>query len=207
MLALLVALFVAAPASADVVVVASPGASADAALRVERVLADDGIAIAGTREDRAALRGEPSERPIAASHAALTGHESEDIPRLVAIARRLRARAVVVVRNDPEGPIARVLHVERRAFYEGKLTLAAASDLRIARFVRARGGSTPPPERASPDPAAPSTPPESTSFLEDAWPYLVVGALLVAGTTYVVLSEPPDEAPLPVLRFQSGRDE
>lgn len=144
--------------------------------------------------------------------------ESEDIPALTQLGRRTGAIALVLVRSRGGEAEMVMYNVEAAAFYSGFLLVTnETSDPQIGRFISRRTQAT----LAAVDPAASSAPPseqalgptedepeeerdEVLAFFEQAWPFMVAGALLVGLVTAILLTQGTDAPAAPVLRFGPG---
>lgn len=171
---------------------------------------------------RAAMRGEPATeedglgrlRSIRRSLGLDPRKDHASYQRIGLIAG---ADALVVVRR--QGPILiEVFDVAAAQFYEGVLDFDSSTAEQRVAFIDSRAEqaqlrwSQPPP----PPPEAKSKGDEQEDKPEDsrakkrwkkAWPYVVVGALLAGGVTYLIIDRRSDpETGIPLLRFRPGED-
>lgn len=175
---------------------------------------------------RSALLGEPSDADdglgaLRALRRGLGLEPKKDLAAYRRIGMIAGADALVVVRQRGE-LIAEVFDVSARQFYEGVLDLETSSGTEQVKFVRSRAveaqarWSEPkiaaPPAPGSAEPTAglseePVDQPEKERWIKKAWPYFVLGALAIAGTTYLIIDRRRDNgSEPPVLRFRPGED-
>jgi hypothetical protein len=172
---------------------------------------------------RAAMRGEPASEEdglegLRSIRRGLGLDPRKDLASYKRIGITAGADALLVVRR--EGAILiEIFDVSAAQFYEGVLRFDdSTSEERVA-FIRSRAEqaqlrwSQPPPP---PPPAAgPEVNPSEEKADESrakrrwkkAWPYVVVGALLAAGVTYLIIDQRrTNEVGPPLLRFTPGEE-
>jgi hypothetical protein len=170
---------------------------------------------------RGAMRGEPGKEDdglegLRAMRRGLGLDPTKDLAAYRSIGMIAGADALVVVRR--EGAILlEVFDVSAAQFYEGALEVGESTPGQRLEFIQSRAEqaqlrwSQPP---AAPVPAA-SPKPEAPQQKSDesrakrrwkkAWPYVVAGALLAAGVTYLIIDRRrTDEVGPPLLRFTPG---
>jgi hypothetical protein len=171
---------------------------------------------------RAAMRGEPPS-------------EDDGLERLRSIRRGLGldprkdhasyqrigliagADALVVVHR--RGAILlEVFDVAAAQFYEGVLEFDSSTPEERVKFIRSRAEQAQLRWSAPPPPAPEAKPEVNTGEKKDedsrakkrwkkAWPYVVVGALLAGGVTYLIIDARNDpETGVPLLRFRPGEE-
>ncbi len=171
---------------------------------------------------RAAMRGEPAT-------------EDDGLGRLRAIRRGLGldprkdhasyqriglisgADALVVVHR--QGSILiEVFDVAAAQFYEGVLEFDSSTPEQRVSFIDSRAKQAqlrwsqppPPPPQAKSKVNEPEKPDDTTRAQKrwkKAWPYVVVGALLAGGVTYLIIDRRnAPESGAPLLRFRPGED-
>jgi hypothetical protein len=172
---------------------------------------------------RAALRGEPAAEEdglegLRSTRRGLGLDPRKDLASYKRIGIIAGADSLVVVRR--EGAIlVEVFDVSAAQFYEGVLTFDESTLEQRVKFIRSRAEqaqmrwSQPPP----PPPAAASATVNEPEEKADesrakrrwkkAWPYVVVGALLAAGVTYLIIDRRRTNEPEPpLLRFRPGEE-
>jgi len=171
---------------------------------------------------RDAMRGEP-----AAQDDGLDGLRSirrglgldprKDLESYKRIGTIAGADALVVVRREG-ALVLEVFDVSAAQFYEGALTFDDSSSAARLKFIDSRAKQAqlrwtapppaPPPPATSPKVNPPEQPAEESRAkrrMKKAWPYVVAGALLAGGVTYLIIDlRRTDEAVPPLLRFTPG---
>jgi len=201
----------------------------DETLRNTAVFVESEAIIAGLRVPtdgalRAAMRGEPSTEEdglqrLRSIRRGLGFDPRKDLDSYKRIGTIAGADALVVVHR--EGAIVlEVFDVSAAQFYEGVLQIDDSSSEQRLKFIESRAKqaqlrwSEPPPAPASPAASpkvnAPDEPADESRAkrrIKKAWPYLVAGALLVGGVTYLIIDQRRDDDPgPPLLRFRPGAD-
>jgi len=181
-----------------------PSAFAGAALRGEPSTEEDGLE--GLRSIRRGLGVDPA----------------KDLTAYQRIGLIAGADALVVIRREG-GIVIEVFDVSAAQFYEGTLTFAQSTSEQRARFIESRAQQAqlrwtkPKPPSTAPAPTAqkPETGPPADKKEESrakrrwkkAWPYVVAGALLAGGVTYLIIDRRnTDEVGPPLLRFRPGEE-
>jgi len=126
------------------------------------------------------------------------------------------ADALVVVRR--QGPIlVEVFDVAAAQFYEGVLEFDSSTPEQRVSFIQSRAEQAqlrwseppPPPPSAKPKVNEPEGKEDSRAKKrwKKAWPYVVAGALLAGGVTYLIIDRRSDpDAGIPLLRFTPGEE-
>ncbi|KPK13011.1 MAG: hypothetical protein AMJ62_15510 [Myxococcales bacterium SG8_38] len=176
---------------------------------------------------RAALRGEPSTEEdglegLRSIRRGLGVDPAKDLTAYQRIGLIAGADALVVIRREG-GIVIEVFDVSAAQFYEGTLTFAQSTSEQRARFIESRAQQAqlrwtkPKPPSTAPAPTAqkPETGPPADKKEESrakrrwkkAWPYVVAGALLAGGVTYLIIDRRnTDEVGPPLLRFRPGEE-
>lgn len=127
------------------------------------------------------------------------------------------ADALLVVRR--QGPIlVEVFDVAAAQFYEGVLEFDSSTAEERVKFIQSRADqaqlrwSTPPPPPATAkpevnEPEEKSDESRAKKRWKKAWPYVVAGALLAGGVTYLIIDRrQTNEVGPPLLRFRPGEE-
>jgi hypothetical protein len=172
---------------------------------------------------RGAMRGEP-----AAEEDGLEGLRSIrrglglDLRKDLASYKRIGiiagADALVVVRREG-ATLIEVFDVSATQFYEGALEFDESTSVQRVQFIESRAVQAqlrwsqpppPPPPAASPkvnDPKEPADESRAKRRMKKAWPYVVAGALLAGGVTYLIIDRRRTNEPEPpLLRFRPGEE-
>jgi hypothetical protein len=127
------------------------------------------------------------------------------------------ADALVVVRRQG-ATLIEVFDVAAAQFYEGALEFDSSTPEERVKFIRSRAEQAqlrwsappPPPPKAKPEVNAGEKKDEDSRAKKrwkKAWPYVVVGALLAGGVTYLIIDARNDpETGVPLLRFRPGEE-
>ncbi len=172
---------------------------------------------------RAAMRGEPATEEdgldgLRSIRRSLGLDPRKDLASYKRIGVIAGADALLVVRR--EGSILlEVFDVSAAQFYEGALDFDASTSTQRLEFIRSRAKqaqlrwSQPPP---APPPAAskkvnaPKQPADESRAkrrMKQAWPYVVAGALIAGGVTYLIIDRRgTNEVAPPLLRFRPGEE-
>lgn len=150
----------------------------------------------------------------------------EDLKAYHRLGRIAGADAVAVVRREGAGTSCEVFDVAARQLYEGSLELDETSADEHVAFVRPRAleaqtrwAQQPQENKQKAAAAAAGLPPtaqaeqakaddESSAKrkMKKAWPWILVGGLLAAGVTYLIVDQTGnDDEQLPVLVFRPGQ--
>ncbi len=210
------------PPKVAVVVAGDPDASLRAtASEIEGECTSVGLRTPVDPTLRAAMRGEPGAeedglgglRSIRRSLGVDPRKDLASYKRLGAIAG---ADALIVLRR--EGTIKlEVFDVSASQFYEGLLEVAKTTPEERMQYIERRAKTAQ--QRWNQDTSAaaaaaggqidasgmPADEPEKKRWIKKAWPYFVVGALLAAGVTYLIVdSRRTNDPGPPLLRFRPG---
>ncbi len=171
---------------------------------------------------RAALRGEPATEEdglegLRSIRRGLGLEPRKDLASYKRIGIIAGADALVVVRR--EGAILiEVFDVSAAQFYEGALTFDESTAPQRLEFIESRAeqaqlrwSQPPPPPTAEPqkvnDPGQPADESRAKRRWKKAWPYVIAGALIAAGVTYLIIDRrDTNEAEPPLLRFRPGEE-
>ncbi|MGB8332603.1 MAG: hypothetical protein WCE62_20935 [Polyangiales bacterium] len=127
------------------------------------------------------------------------------------------ADALVVVHREGD-IVIEVFDVSAAQFYEGALQFDESSSAQRLKFIESRAKQAqlrwtepaPPPPTASPkvnEPDKPADESRAKRRMKKAWPYVVAGALLLGGVTYLIIDQRrADDPGPPLLRFTPGAD-
>jgi len=170
---------------------------------------------------RAAMRGEPSSgedglETLRAIRRSLGLDPTKDHATYQRIGLIAGADALVVVRRQG-ATLVEVFDVAAAQFYQGVLEFDSSSPEERTKFIESRAQqaqlrwSQPPPPPPPPTDEAKVDEPKdkeesrAKKRWKKAWPYVVVGALLAGGVTYLIIDRrnDPEIAP-PLLRFRPG---
>lgn len=170
---------------------------------------------------RGAMRGEPGAENdglegLRAIRRGLGLDPTEDLAAYKRIGTIAGADALVVVRR--EGAILlEVFDVSAAQLYEGTLQVAESNPAQRLEFIQSRAEQaqlrwSQPTSAPAPAAAPKVNPPEQKADesrakrrWKKAWPYVVAGALLAAGVTYLIIDRSrTDEPGPPLLRFTPG---
>jgi hypothetical protein len=172
---------------------------------------------------RAALRGEPATEEdglegLRSIRRGLGLEPRKDLASYKRIGIIAGADALVVVRR--EGAILiEVFDVSAAQFYEGALSFDDSTAPQRLEFIESRAEQAqlrwaqppPPPPTAEPkkvnDPGQPADESRAKRRWKKAWPYVIVGALIAAGVTYLIIDRrDTNEVEPPLLRFRPGEE-
>lgn len=178
-----------------------------------------------------AMRGEPATEEdglegLRSLRRGLGLDPAKDLAAYQRIGMIAGADALVVVRR--QGPIViEVFDVTAAQFYEGTMTFDQSSPEERVRFIQSRAEQaklrwskptpstpSPPPPPPPPDDEAKGSPPvdkvddsRAKRRWKKAWPYVVAGALLAGGVTYLIIDRRrTDVVAPPLLRFRPGEE-
>lgn len=172
---------------------------------------------------RAALRGEPPTEEdglekLRSIRRSLGLDPRNDLSSYRRIGLISGADALVVVRR--EGLIrVEVFDVSAAQFYEGVLDFDTSDTTQRVKFIQSRADQaqlrwsappSPPPEKKVEVNPKEETNDDSQAKKrwKKAWPYVLVGALLAGGVTYLIIdSRRAPETGVPLLRFTPGEEE
>lgn len=185
---------------------------------IEQECARAGLSIPADPALRAALRGEAGDQDDGlAGLRSLRRSLGVDPRRDLAAYNRLGAisgaDALVVLHR--EGTIKlEVFDVAASQFYEGVLQVDDTTAKQRVRYIERRAKTAQRRWDQGPKPATgarvdatgkPIDEPEKKRWIKKAWPYFVVGALLAAGVTYLIVDgRRTNEPGPPLLRFRPG---
>ena len=188
---------------------------------VERELATAGLRLPTDPALRAAMRGEsPTEEDgldgLRAIRRGLGFDPRKDLASYKRIGLIAGADALVLVRR--EGAILlEVFDVSAAQFYEGALSFDESEVGQRLKFIESRAEQAqlrwtmPPPPPPEPKKVQSEKPPEDESRAKKrwkkAWPYVLAGALLAGGVTYLIIDRRRTNDPgPPLLRFRPGEE-
>lgn len=188
---------------------------------IEAECVEAGLEVPSDPALRAALRGaEPTGEDglegLRALRRSLGIDPRKDLMSYKRIGTIVGADALVVLHREGTTQLE-VFDVSASQFYEGMLEVEpASSETRVAYIeLRAKtaqqrwNAEEPVPEPAPDGEAAAGAPPEDEPekkrWIKKAWPYFLVGALLIGGVTYIIVDQRRDDDPgPPLLRFRPG---
>jgi len=172
---------------------------------------------------RGAMRGEPATGvdgldSLRSTRRGLGLDPRKDLASYKRIGIIVGADALVVVHR--EGAILlEVFDVSAAQFYQGALEFDTSTSAQRVAFIESRAAQAklrwsepppPPPPAASEKLNAPEQPADESRAkrrMKKAWPYVVVGVLLAAGVTYLIIDRrQTNEAEPPLLRFRPGEE-
>ncbi|MDH3622784.1 MAG: hypothetical protein OES69_09595 [Myxococcales bacterium] len=209
------------PPKVAVVVAGDPDESVlKTASEIEQECARAGLSIPADPALRAALRGEPDSEEdgldgLRSIRRSLGVDPRKDLASYKRLGTITGADALVVLRR--EGTIKiEVFDAAASQFYEGALDFDGTTPEERAHYIERRAETAQtrwlqdpsPPDAAGAQVDAtgkPTDEPEKKRWIKKAWPYFVVGALLAAGVTYLIVDgrRTNDPGP-PLLRFRPG---
>ena len=207
------------PPKIAVVVAGDPDASLRAsASEIEQECTGAGLRTPVDPALRAAMRGEPGAEGdglggLRSIRRSLGVEPRKDLASYKRIGTIAGADALVVLRH--EGTIKlEVFDVSASQFYEGILEVDKTTPEERVKYIERRAKTAQ--ERWNQDGSAaasdqvdatgmPADEPEKKRWIKKAWPYFVVGALLAAGVTYLIVdSRRTNDPGPPLLRFRPG---
>jgi hypothetical protein len=165
--------------------------------------------------------------PLRSERRGLGLDEARDAQALGRIGRMLGTTALIVVRVRNDAPEAVLFHVESRRQSTRGIALEGTEDAAVTAFVTETITSPPPAEAApprpaqeqarvrrdaprqdgdAPDPNEDEEQEEEASWLEENWPFLIAGALLIGAFVWFTIEDGSAEPTPPVLRFRPGGD-
>jgi len=200
----------------------------DETLRNIAAFVEDEATLSGLRTPtdpalRATLLGEPATEDdglggLRSLRRGLGLDPREDLAAYKRIGILAGADALVVVRREG-AVLLEVFDVSAAQFYEGVLSFDASTPAERTAFIRSRAEQaqlrwsephSPPPAPASPkinEPEKKADESRAKRRIKKAWPYLVAGALLAGGVTYLIIDRRNTAAPQPpLLRFRPGEE-
>ncbi len=208
------------PPKVAVVVAGDP----DETLRNTAVFVEQEAVLAGLEVPsdpalRAAMRGEPVTgedglETLRSIRRSLGLDPTKDHASYQRIGLIAGADALVVIRRQG-ATLIEVFDVAAAQFYEGVLELDTSSPEERADFIASRAEQaqlrwsqpSPPPPSAETkvDESKPEEESRAKKRWKKAWPYVVAGALLAGGVTYLIIDRRNDpDAAIPLLRFRPG---
>lgn len=204
-----------------IVIAGDPDPSLQAAARtLDPECTDAGLRIPSDPALRAALRGTPAKSDdgldgVRALRRGLGVDPRKDLSSYKRVGTIAGADALVVLRREGDVKLE-IFDVSASQFYEGMLDFDTATpEARVAyikrRAITAQERWTEAPEvvAETPTAAAPGAElvdePAKKRWIKKAWPYFIVGALLVGGVTYIIVDQRRTNDPgPPLLRFRPG---
>ncbi|HSN81651.1 MAG TPA: hypothetical protein VLS88_03650 [Polyangiales bacterium] len=173
----------------------------------------------------AALRGEPAAEEdglegLRSIRRGLGVDPAKDASAYQRIGLIAGADALVVIRREG-GIVMEVFDVSAAQFYEGTLTFAESTPAQRVKFIESRAEQAqlrwtkpPAPAPRAAAPKAETGPPKDEKEQtraqrrwKKAWPYVVAGALLAGGVTYLIIDRRnTDVVGPPLLRFRPGEE-
>lgn len=209
------------PPKVAIVVAGDPDESVrTTASEIEQECARAGLSIPADSALRAALRGEPADQDdglagLRSIRRSLGVDPRKDLASYKRLGTITGADALVVLRR--EGTIKiEVFDAAASQFYEGALEVDGTTAEERVRYIERRAETAQ--ARWLQDPSTadatgaqvdatgkPTDKPEKKRWIKKAWPYFVVGALLAAGVTYLIVDgRRTDDPGPPLLRFRPG---
>jgi hypothetical protein len=200
----------------------------DETLRQTAAFIESEVVVAGLRAPtdptlRAAMRGEPSAEDdgldgLRSLRRGLGFDPRKDLDAYRRIGIIAGADALIVVHREGD-ILVEVFDVSAAQFYEGTLKFDDSETVGRVEFIESRAEQAqlrwaepqpPPPAVTAPvvnEPEKPADESRAKRRFKKAWPYVLAGALLAAGVTYLIIDRRnTDEVRPPLLRFTPGEE-